>query len=527
MMEGSEPGSENFGRLPLNQSQERTGKKFWKINELTRELEGKTVLVRTRLEKSRLTGNLCFVTLRRNYSSIQGVISKGATTPKSMLNFIGGINKESLVDITASVVLTKEPVKECTQSDIELQIQQFFVVRESMPVKLQMEDLTRPKNVLKAQKQEIAKLAAEIQALEEKKKGVSEADQKGITDQIEQLRKDVDAATKFVKIGRSVRLDNRVLDLRTPANQAIFRIQSGVGQLFREFLISQDFVEIHTPKLMGVASEGGASVFKLGYFQTNAFLAQSPQLHKQMAITSDFERVFEIGPVFRAELSITHRHLTEFVGLDLEMAFDEHYHEVLDVFDKLFVFIFDKLNERYAEEIKAVQKQFPFEPLKYHNPSLRLTYPDAIQLLRADGLEIGDFDDMDTPTEKRLGRLVKEKYDTDFYMLDKFPAAIRPFYTMADPTNPKYANAYDFMLRGEEILSGAQRVHDPEMLVARAKERGVTEASIQDYVDAFRYGALPHAGGGIGLERVVMFFLGLDNIRSTSFFPRDPKRLTP
>eukprot|EP01119_Soliformovum_irregulare_P002130 TRINITY_DN1222_c0_g1_i1.p1 TRINITY_DN1222_c0_g1~~TRINITY_DN1222_c0_g1_i1.p1 ORF type:complete len:527 (+),score=155.92 TRINITY_DN1222_c0_g1_i1:79-1659(+) len=526
MMEGSEPGSENFGRLPLNQSQERTGKKFWKINELTRELEGKTVLVRTRLEKSRLTGNLCFVTLRRNYSSIQGVISKGATTPKSMLNFIGRVNKESIVDVTATIVSTKNPVKECTQSDIELQIQQFFVVGESMPLKLQMEDLTRPKSVLKAQKQEIAKLEAEIQALE-KKTGVNEADQKGISNQIEELRKQLGHLQRFPHVGQSLRLDNRILDLRTPANQAIFRIQSGVGQLFREFLISQDFVEIHTPKLMGVASEGGASVFKLGYFQTNAFLAQSPQLHKQMAITSDFERVFEIGPVFRAELSITHRHLTEFVGLDLEMAFDEHYHEVLDVFDKLFVFIFDKLNERYAEEIKAVQKQFPFEPLKYHNPSLRLTYPDAIQLLRADGLEIGDFDDMDTPTEKRLGRLVKEKYDTDFYMLDKFPAAIRPFYTMADPTNPKYANAYDFMLRGEEILSGAQRVHDPEMLVARAKERGVTEASIQDYVDAFRYGALPHAGGGIGLERVVMFFLGLDNIRSTSFFPRDPKRLTP
>jgi len=164
-----------------------------------------------------------------------------------------------------------------------------------------------------------------------------------------------EGAKKIAKVGLSTRLNNRVIDLRTVTSHAIFRIQSGACALFREFLISKGFVEIHTPKLLAAASEGGASFFKVTYFDRSAYLAQSPQLYKQMLITSDFERVFEIGPVFRAENSFTHRHLTEFVGLDLEMAFEEHYHEVLELIEDMFMYIFQGFKQRFSPEIEAVR----------------------------------------------------------------------------------------------------------------------------------------------------------------------------
>jgi len=292
--------------------------------------------------------------------------------------------------------------------------------------------------------------------------------------------------------------------------------------------MEKHFIEIHSPKIIASASEGGANVFAVKYFDQMAYLAQSPQFYKQMAICGDMERVFEIGPVFRAENSNTHRHLTEFVGLDLEMAFKDHYHEALDVMSEMFVFIFDKLGGgAYDAELSAIKKQFGFAPLKYKNPTLRLEFPEGIKLLREAGENIGDFDDLSTEQEKRLGAIIKEKYDTDFYFLDKFPLAVRPFYTMPSPHDPNYSNSYDFFLRCEEITSGAQRVHDAKMLEERAKSHNIDIEKIRGYVDAFKYGAPPHAGCGIGLERMVMLYTGVGNIRNTSLFPRDPSRLIP
>lgn len=328
-------------------------------------------------------------------------------------------------------------------------------------------------------------------------------------------------------VGLNLRLDNRVIDLRTRANQAIFRIQSGVSMLFREILLEKGFTEIHSPKLIRTASEGGAGVFKVDYFNTHAYLAQSPQLYKQMAVMADFPRVFEIGPVFRAENSNTHRHLTEFTGLDLEMRFQQHYHEVLDVLGDVYLYIFEGLNNRFRAEIEAVRDQFPFEDIKYTRPVKRFTWPEIITLLREYGENIGDFEDISTVQEKLLGTIIKNKYDTDFYLVDKFPLSIRPFYTMMDSENPQYSNSYDFFLRGEEICSGAQRIHDPVLLVDRATHHKVDLEKIQPYIDSFKYGAYPHAGAGAGLERIVMLFLGLGNIRRCSLFPRDPSRLAP
>lgn len=246
--------------------------------------------------------------------------------------------------------------------------------------------------------------------------------------------------------------------------------------------------------------------------------------------------------------------MTEFTGLDMEMTFKDNYHEVLDVLSGLFNHIFTGLNTRFKREIEAVRTQYPFPDLKWKHPCLKLTFAEACKLLREKAPALlekrltaaasdyekgliqkhlesvkvhGDEDDISTEDERVLGVLVEQAYDQNFYIIDKFPKDVRAFYTMVDPNDGRWSNGYDFFLRGEEITSGAQRIHDPKMLTERAKAKGVDIKTIQPYIDAFKYGAYPHAGAGIGMERVVMLFLQLNNIRKSSMFPRDPKRLTP
>jgi len=301
-----------------------------------------------------------------------------------------------------------------------------------------------------------------------------------------------------------------------------------VCALFRSALSSQGFTEIHTPKMIGGTSEGGAAVFRFQYMNLGpGCLAQSPQLYKQMAICADLERVFEIGPVFRAEDSHTHRHLCEFTGLDMEMQIYEHYFEVLDVLDHLFVTMFDGLSKDNADLVSTVFTQYPQEPFQYLQKSLRLTFAEGIAMLHEAGVMVDPLEDLSTANERILGKLVKDKYHTDFYILHRYPSGIRPFYTMPCPDDAKYSNSFDIFMRGEEIISGAQRIHEPDMLARRAAECGIEVGTIQSYIDSFKLGASPHGGCGVGLERVVMLFLGLNNIRKTSMFPRDPKRLTP
>jgi nondiscriminating aspartyl-tRNA synthetase len=535
--EAQETTPTNYGVLPLIRSSSRTGRKPVFVRNLNASLVGQHVLVRARLHTTRGKGKICFLILRQQAFTVQAVLEEGGEITSAMLKFVRRVDKESIVDVEG--VVTQAEVHSCSQKDVELRVRSIFVVSSThvKELPLLIEDASRPLPLQKAQKREMRAIQKEIDVvvseLEALKKSSAEgqANQEAIKAkeaELEALIQKKSAAQKFVIPGQKTRLNNRIIDLRTAANQAIFRIQSGVCELFREYLLSQSFVEIHSPKIISAASEGGAEVFQVKYFEGAAYLAQSPQFYKQMAICADMERVFEIGPVFRAENSFTHRHLTEFVGLDLEMAFYEHYHEVLDVLDNLFLAIFDGLAQRYRAELEVVRVQYPFEDLKYTRPSPRITYAQAVQMLRKAGETIGDFEDLSTPLEKKLGQLVKAEYGVDFYILDKFPLEVRPFYTMPDPADPRYANAYDLMLRTEEICSGAQRVHDPEVLVVRAREKGITDLrGVQAYIDAFKYGAPPHAGGGVGLERVVMLYLGLNNIRKTSLFPRDPARITP
>ncbi|KAF9308250.1 aspartate--tRNA ligase dps1 [Podila horticola] len=477
-----------YGKKSMNRSEDRPGIKRDSLTDISAARAGEKVWIRARVQTSRPTGNkMCFFQLRQNSSTIQGlVVFDDTSISKQMVKFAQNITSESIVLVEGTIAKPLEPVKSCTVQDAEIMITQLFVTSEAQGrLPFSLEDASRPE--------------AEFQ------------------------RED----TQFAKVNLHTRLENRVFDLRTITNQSIFRLQHAVCKLFRDFLESKGFMEMHTPKIVGTASEGGANVFKVKYFDTDAFLAQSPQFYKQMVVCGDFERVFEIGSVFRAENSFTHRHMTEFIGLDLEMAFEEHYHEILDVFDELFVYIFTGLETTYAADLEVVHRQYPFEKFEFLPKTLRLEYHEAVALLRENGVEMGDYDDLSTEVERKLGQLVKEKYNTDFFMLDKFPLEVRPFYTMPDPKNPKYSNSYDFFMRGEEILSGAQRIHDPDYLIERAQAHGVDPESIKNYVDAFRMGAPPHGGGGIGLERVLFFYLNLGNIRRASLFPRDPKRLFP
>lgn len=326
-----------------------------------------------------------------------------------------------------------------------------------------------------------------------------------------------------------VRLNNRIVDLRTGPAQSIFRIQSGICNLFRTYLDSQGFIEIHTPKLQGGATESGASVFQANYFGRTAFLAQSPQLAKQMAIAADFERVYEVGPVFRAEDSNTPRHLTEYTGLDLEMALEEHYHEALDIIDGMFKNLWKGIYERYQPEIDLISEYYPQERVIWLDETPRIPFADGVQMLIDSGWvdEEGNppskEEDLATRAEIRLGQLVREKYKTDYYILDKFPASARPFYTMPDPNDPRYTNSFDIFMRGQEILSGGQRIHDPTFLEKNMKDKGMKPESMIEYIEGFRWGAPPHAGCGIGLERLTYLFLNLGNIRLASLFHRDPK----
>lgn len=492
----SDPPASPYGAYRVIQSKcppAGSGRAFHALAALEALPRGQQVWVRARVHKAVFTAQVAFVTLRAGLDTAQAVLSG-----KDMLKWARrNLPAESIVDVCATLA---EPeggrVEKCSVGSVELAVQRVYVVsRADDTLPLTVDDAARP-------------------LVED-----------GGADAAEE------AAPTGPRVTRDTRLDARIVDLRAPPHASLMRLQSAVCQLFREHLYGAGFTEIHSPKLISGASEGGAEVFKTSYFGRPACLAQSPQLYKQMAICGDFSRVFEIGPVFRAEKSDTHRHLCEFTGLDLEMEILEHYCEILDVLDRLFVAIFDGLEKRFAKQLAVVRSKWGAPKFKYWpgKQQLRLKWPEAIAMLREAGVEIGDFEDLNTEKEKHLGRLVREKYDTDFFMLTHFPSKIRPFYTMVDPNDSNYSNSYDLFMRGEEIVSGAQRIHDVELLTVRAKamlgEEGV--ASIKDYVDAFRFGAPPHGGAGVGLERVLMLYLGIENIRECSMFPRDPRRLTP
>lgn len=325
------------------------------------------------------------------------------------------------------------------------------------------------------------------------------------------------------------RLDYRFLDLRRRENLLIFQIQTVLEHAMREYWIKEGFLEIHSPKIMGVASESGAELFEIAnYFGRPAYLAQSPQLYKQYAIASGFPRVFEIGPVFRANPSFTSRHDTEFTSIDVEIGFIRSHHDVMAFEEQWLKYVFERIKQQFGEKIKEVYGQEVSVP---KIPFPKITMEEAQKILREEMNYTPPPDtkpgDLDPRGERLLGKYVKEKYGHEFVFIIDWPASIRPFYHMRHSDNPALTKSFDLLFRGLEITTGAQREHRHEVLVRQAEEKGINLETIKFYIEMFKYGVPPHGGFGFGLTRTLMQLLGIKNVREVTFLYRGPNRLTP
>jgi len=323
------------------------------------------------------------------------------------------------------------------------------------------------------------------------------------------------------------RLDWRFLDLRQPENQLIFRIQTTVEMAMREFWISNGFVEIHTPKIMGSPSEGGAELFTLEYFGQTASLAQSPQFYKQMAMAAGMDRVFEIGPAFRADPSFTPRHSTEFTSVDMEMSWIDSHHDIMEFEEAWLCHILKTVKEKHAQEIAET---FGVEVVIPSLPFPKVTMQDAQNILKDKG-HIPPVEtkrgDIDPQGERLLCEYAKEEYGHEFIFITDYPVEVRPFYHMRKESPPGETKSFDLLWKWMEITTGAQREHRYDVLVRQATEKGVSPESIQFYLDFFKFGCPPHGGFGFGLARLLAAMLNQKSIRDVVFLHRGPNRLIP
>lgn len=322
------------------------------------------------------------------------------------------------------------------------------------------------------------------------------------------------------------RLDWRYLDLRRPESLLIFQVQTTLEAAMREFWLQNNFIEIHTPKIMGSPSESGAELFEIAYFDTKAYLAQSPQFYKQMAMAAGFERVFEIGPVFRADPSFTSRHMTEFTGLDMEMSWIETHDDVMSFLERQLQYACQRVKDAHGD---AIQARFGTSITVPDVPFPRIPMAKAHEILKAEGytLPADKKGDLDPGGERLLGAYAKREFNNDYIFITDWPIAVRPFYHMRHPDNPALTRSFDLLATGLEIVTGAQREHRYDILARQAQEKGLHLEPIQFYMDFFRYGCPPHGGYGMGLSRLLMVIMGLNNIREAVFLFRGPNRLQP
>lgn len=319
------------------------------------------------------------------------------------------------------------------------------------------------------------------------------------------------------------RLDYRFLDLRNEYNAKIFAIQSEMVKSMREYLYQNDFMEIHTPKLIAAASESGSEVFEVKYFDRKAYLAQSPQFYKQMAMASGFERIFEVGPVFRAENSNTSRHTTEFTGFDLEFSYINSYEDVMDLEEALLTKMLKDIKEKYGDYILETYGKEVIVP---ENKFPRVKLADLYQALETRyGYKVEDAAkvDLTTEAEKLAYQYAMEEYHSEFIFVTDYPSEKRAFYHMRKDGIPQ---GYDLIWRGVEITTGAQREHRYDILKAQAEEKGLTK-DVEFYLEFFKYGCPPHGGFGLGVDRLTMLLLGLPSLKESMFIFRGPNRLNP
>jgi aspartyl-tRNA synthetase len=324
----------------------------------------------------------------------------------------------------------------------------------------------------------------------------------------------------FSKTELPKRLDWRFLDTRRRKISAIFKIRSSIYKNIVDFYYNKGFTIINTPKITTIGLESGAESFVVNYFDKKAVLAQSPQFYKQMFTMGGFERVMEIGAVYRAEKSHTTRHLTEFTGVDFEMGFIKDENDVMDMIEEMFKYIIDKVKDERKQELTLLGIE-----LKVPKKIPRIPMPELKEVLAKKGKKLGADDDLDAESERMIGEYILEKFGEEFVFVTNYPAKVRPFYHMRPLNDSKGTRSFDLLWRGVEIATGAQREHRLEILQKQAKEKNVKIPEI--YENIFRYGAIPHGGVGFGLDRITQRMLNLDNTREAVLLPRDVERLTP
>ena len=316
------------------------------------------------------------------------------------------------------------------------------------------------------------------------------------------------------------RIKYRYLLLRNPLEKAIFRIRAGIIEAARRYLNDHGFLEIHTPKIVAAGAEGGATLFPVEYFENKAYLSQSPQLYKQLLVLS-IPRVYEITPYFRAEKFNTTRHLNESWGIDIEQAFINNEEDIMNTLEELIVYIIDYIRRNYSEELDLLGVELK----KVNRPFKRLKFIEAVEMLRSEGLEVSIDEDLSDAAEKKLGEIMMSK-GIELYFITNFPWKSTGFYYMKLEDN-MYTRKFDLDYKGLEIASGGQREHRYNKLVEAMKEKGLDPSSFDFYLEAFKYGMPPHGGFGLGIERLMMKMLNLNNIREATIFVRDRTRLAP
>jgi aspartyl-tRNA synthetase len=429
-------------------------------NTKTIRVEDGTATVNGWVQDIRNLGGISFLTLRDRYGTVQVTMPKKKIEP-GLFDKLTTISRESAISVTGEV-------KESNQTALGL---------------------------------ELIPTAAEI---------VSEA---GVPLPMGVIDK--------VNVEMDTRLNHRFIDLRKPDVKAVFELKSLMFELISEACRKNGFTQISTPKINSSGAEGGATLFTVDYFGKEAYLAQSPQLYKQILMSSGLDRVFEISPAFRAENSHTTRHVTEFISFDGEMSWIESQDDVMSMVEIIIDYVLKGMKERGAEQLEILGKEIDVPALPYP----RLTYEECLGIVRGKGLNLKDGEDLGTEGEKLVGDYMGEK-GFDMYFIYEYPEEEKPFYIMEKDGTP-YSYSFDLDYKGQEISSGGQREHRIDKLISRIEKKGLNPEDLEFYLEAFRYGMPSHGGWGIGTERLLVKMLDLPNIREAILFPRDVTRLSP
>jgi aspartyl-tRNA synthetase len=319
------------------------------------------------------------------------------------------------------------------------------------------------------------------------------------------------------------RLEWRSLELRRPETNAVFRIENAVVNAFEEFLRGREFIRTFTPSILGGISEGGSEVFKIDYYGKPAFLRQDPQLHRQLTIAGGFDRIYDLGTNWRAELSHTPRHISEHRTIAPEIAFIADERDTMRVEEEMVAYAIRKVRDGCSEELGILKKELNVPKI----PFPELDFPEVYDIIEGMGKSLQRNIDIDDPTQRALAQHVKDTKGSDFFFLNRFPSAAKPFYVMKVDETPEFARSVDLVYKGLELSSGGQREHRHDKIVAQIREKGMNEDGLKWFTEPFRYGVPPHGGYSFGIERFVAYLLDIPNIKETVLFPRDPETLQP